>query len=81
MFERGGLTIEFTEQIVKRHNFFRWAKRMNNSDDTLQRLIQLMENASGAAVEWLQPLPGVNEFGNPESSFVNHHVIIAGRKE
>lgn len=79
-FNKVGFTIEHTEQIVKRHEFLKWGYRMNNSDSTIQELIQVVQDAPEAVVEWMQPLPDAADFGLPEASFVNHHLIIAGRK-
>jgi|GEM_PF-6336290 len=36
----------------------------------------LVAGAPHAAVEWLQP----RDFGTPEATFVNYHIILAGRK-
>lgn len=80
MFESAGLGVEHTEQLVKRHGLREWSKRMNNTKETLQHLIQLMKDASPQVVDWLQPLPSSAEFDCAEASFVNHHIIIAGRK-
>ncbi len=80
MFEKAGFSIEHTEQLTKRHEFLKWGKRMNNSIETLQELIQMVKNGSSAVVEWMQPLPDAGSFDAPEASFVNHQIIIAGRK-
>lgn len=80
IFESSGLTIEHTEQLVKSHDFIKWGKRMNNSDETRQELILMIKTATKTVVEWLQPLPSASEFDLPNASFVNHHIIITGRK-
>ncbi|MEE4166612.1 MAG: hypothetical protein V2I35_11485 [Desulfocapsaceae bacterium] len=80
MFEKAGFSIEHTEPLTKRHELLKWGKRMNNSIETLQELIQIVKNGSSAVVEWMQPLPDAGSFDAPEASFVNHQIIIAGRK-
>jgi ubiquinone/menaquinone biosynthesis C-methylase UbiE len=75
MFEDAALTVEHTEQIIKRHDFFDWAERQGCTPDVVARLEEMMADASAAAAEWLQP----RDFGCPGATFVNHHIIIAGR--
>ena len=45
MFESGGLQVEQTRQLTKRHNFIDWAKRMNCTPETLEELLAMMKNA------------------------------------
>lgn len=76
MFTRAGFSIEHTEQIVKRHNFLDWAQRQGSPPDLIAELEELMRNAPPGAAEWMD----VQQPGTPEASFVNHHLIIAGRR-
>ncbi len=80
MFELGGLQVEQTRQLTKRHNFTDWAKRMNCTEKTLEELVAMMKNAPDAVIAWLEPLPDADHFGEKETSFVNHHIIVVGRK-
>lgn len=80
MFENGGLKVEKTVQMVKQHQFVDWAKRMNNTDDTMYDLVQMMKNSSDAVLDWFKPFPSAKEFDSPQASFVNHHIIILGRR-
>ena len=81
MFQLGGLKVEHTRQLTKRHNFIDWAKLMNCTEETLEELVAMMKNAPDAVIDWLEPLADVDHFGEPNSSFVNHHIIVVGRKE
>jgi ubiquinone/menaquinone biosynthesis C-methylase UbiE len=76
MFEATGLRVEHTEQIVKRHAFVPWVERQGRPRDVMQRLISMMDQATEAVVEWMMP----HNWGMPEATFANHHIIIAGRK-
>lgn len=76
MFLDAGLTVEHTEQLVKVHEFVPWAERQGCTPDVIQRLVILLKQAPPAATEWMQP----RAVGTPEATFVNHHLIIAGRK-
>jgi ubiquinone/menaquinone biosynthesis C-methylase UbiE len=76
MFQAAGLQVEHTEQIVKRHEFLPWAERQGCTPAVVERLIQMMAGASDVVVEWLDP----HDFGTPHATFVNRHLIIAGRR-
>ncbi|WP_321532340.1 class I SAM-dependent methyltransferase [uncultured Desulfuromonas sp.] len=80
MFENGGLQVEQTRQLTKRHNFTDWAKRMNCTEETLEELVAMIKNAPDTVIAWLEPLPDADHFGEKETSFVNHHIIVVGRK-
>ena len=77
MFLEVPLTVEHTEQIIKRHEFSSWAARQDCSPEVVVRLEEMMADAPAAAAEWLRP----HDFGSPGATFVNHHIIIAGRSE
>lgn len=81
MFKSAGLGVEKTVHLVKRHIFVDWAKRMNVTDETLSNLVQMMKNMTSAALDWLQPFPSAMNFDSMDASFVNHHIIISGRKK
>jgi ubiquinone/menaquinone biosynthesis C-methylase UbiE len=76
MFEEAGLAVEHTEQIVKRHAFLDWAQRQGCTPEVVEQLIEMMRQAPIIAAEWMQP----QDWGTPEATFINHHIIIAGRK-
>ncbi len=76
MFAAAGLVVEHTEQLIKRHNFLDWAQRQGNSPELIAQLEGLLRNAPPLAQEWLL----AEQIGTPDASFVNHHIIIAGRK-
>ena len=76
MFEAAGLTVEHTEQIIKNHVFLAWAERQDCTPQVMVRLVKMVEQAPQGALDWMQP----QDFGTPDARFVNHHIIIAGRK-
>lgn len=75
MYRAAGLTVELTEQIVKRHEFQPWAERQACMPQAVAQLVQMVAEAPDAVIEWMQP----NGFGTPGAWFVNHHILIAGR--
>lgn len=75
-FESAGLSVTCTHHLTKRHSFIDWAKRQNNSDETISQLVEMVETASDAVKEWLES----RAWGTDDASFVNHHIIIAGYK-
>lgn len=77
MFRATGLKVERTEQILKRHEFLSWAERQSCTPETIERLANMVEQATAAVIEWMQP----QDFETPKATFVNHHIIIAGRKK
>jgi hypothetical protein len=76
MLEAAGFRVEHTERIVKRHEFLAWAGRQGCSPETIERLVSMLESASPAVLEWMQP----HNWGTPLASFANDHIIVAGRK-
>ena len=76
MFHAAGLTVEHTEQIIKRHEFVPWAERQGCTAEVMEHLVAMVEQAPPGATEWMQP----SAFGTPDAAFVNHHIIIAGHK-
>ena len=76
MFQEAGLKVEHTEQITKRHEFLPWAERQGCTPEVIQQLISMVEEAPSTVVEWIQP----RDFGAPKATFVDRHIIIAGRK-
>jgi ubiquinone/menaquinone biosynthesis C-methylase UbiE len=77
MFGETGLAVIHTEQIVKRHAFLDWAQRQGCTPEVVKHLIEMMRHAPAAAIDWMQP----QNWGTPEATFANRHIIIAGRKE
>ena len=76
MFLDAGFTVEHTEQLTKRHEFVSWVARQGCSPEVSTRLTVLLKQAPKAAAEWMQ----AEHIGTDEASFVNHHLIILGRK-
>jgi ubiquinone/menaquinone biosynthesis C-methylase UbiE len=76
MFESAGLMVEHTEEYIKQHDFLDWSKRQGNDDETITTLIQLLNDASIIVRDWLDP----KAWGTESATFVNHHLIIRGRK-
>jgi ubiquinone/menaquinone biosynthesis C-methylase UbiE len=76
MFSAAGLQVEHNEEIIKRHQLFPWAERQGNSPETIAQLENLLKDASSAAAAWMK----AENVGTLDASFVNHHILIAGRK-
>lgn len=76
MFQNAGLKIERVEQTVKNHTLNTWARRQGCSLETIERLDALVREAPRIAADWLSAHS--TEIG--ELSFVNHHILICGRK-
>ena len=76
MFQEAKLKVVHTEQITKEHEFLPWAERQGCTSGVIERLVSMMAQAPAAVVEWMQP----RDFGTPQATFVNRHIIIAGRK-
>lgn len=76
MFEAAGLQSEHHEQFTKRHNLAQWVKMQGDRPDVLAELTQRLIEAPPEAAQWLQ----AQDVGTPETSFVNHHIIIMGKK-
>jgi hypothetical protein len=76
MFDAAGFVIEHHEEITKRHVLISWAERQGCSLDTITALMRMLKNAPPIAAEWLS----VAEFDTSKLSFVNHHILIGGRK-
>lgn len=76
MFENAGLTVTHTEHLTKQHHFVDWAERQGCTPGTIGKLVQMLEAAPPIAAAWMQ----ADHIGTPEATFVNHHLIIAGRK-
>ncbi len=76
MFEDAGLDVEHTESIIKEHNLIPWAERQGCSPEVIDELKRLLVEAPSIASEWLQ----AKDIDTPEATFINPHIIIAGRK-
>lgn len=76
MFQKARLRVEHTEQIVKEHHFLTWAQRQGCTPQVIEELIQMVQGAPVAVLQWMVP----RDFGKEHATFANHHVIIAGRK-
>jgi len=76
LFDSAGLTVQTTEELVKRHDLIPWAERQGSTEETIADLQAMLANMPSQAQEWLQP----ENWGTTHASFVNHHLIIAGYK-
>ena len=76
LFEHAGLTVTHTEQLTKQHQFMPWAERQDCTPETIARLVDMVDQASDTVREWMQP----RDFGTPNATFVNHHIIVAGQR-
>lgn len=78
MFRETGLNPEHTEEVLKRHHLIPWANRQDCTPETIDGLFSLLRQAPAAVIEWMQPGKITD---SPDATFVNHHIIIAGRKQ
>ncbi|MCB9451312.1 MAG: methyltransferase domain-containing protein [Anaerolineaceae bacterium] len=76
LFEAAGLTVEHTEQLVKRHEMVHWAEMQGCTPFDIEQLQVLLQVAPPLAAAWMQ----AERVGTPEASFANHHILIAGHK-
>ena len=76
MFDQAGLTVELAEEIVKRHNLIHWVGMQGHRPGLIEELSQLLAEAPAGSAAWMQAL----DLDTPEASFVNHHILIKGRK-
>jgi ubiquinone/menaquinone biosynthesis C-methylase UbiE len=75
-FEAAGFVVIHTEQMVKRHNLLHWAKLQDCTAEVIEELHRQLQEASPQLKEWTLP----EQLGTDEVTFVNRHLIIAGRK-
>ncbi len=76
MFQAAELEIECAIQILKRHGFYEWTSRQENDDGTVSELLNLLRRAPPTVSAWLQP----RSLDTRAATFVNHHILLAGRK-
>lgn len=76
IFEDVGLQVEKTHELTKHHQFIDWAKRQGNDDETIAMLREMLSKAPQSITDWMQP----QAWDNDAAAFVNHHLIIMGRK-
>jgi hypothetical protein len=74
MFRDAGLTAIHTEQVVKQHNFVKWAERQDCTPEVTAQLIAQLLDAPPLVAAWMQP----RDVGTSQATFVNHHILIAG---
>jgi ubiquinone/menaquinone biosynthesis C-methylase UbiE len=74
--QNSGLQVEITEEVTKRHILRTWAERQGCKPATITQLASMIQNPPPPVRDWLQ----VENLGTPEASFVNHHIILLGRK-
>jgi len=75
MFKQAGLQVTFTQEITKRHQLIPWAERQGCSTEIIEKLAQMIIQAPPKVADWLQ----VEDFGTHFASFINHHILIAGK--
>jgi len=76
MINQAGLAVERLEQVTKRHEFIPWAERQGCTPEIIARLREMLVQAPAGAAPWMR----VQESGPSDTSFTNHHILIAGRK-
>ena len=76
MFEKAGLRVEHTEEIIKRHPFIPWAERQGCTPEVIAQLTKMLIDSPPIATAWLD----AQSVGKPDASFVNHHILIMGEK-
>ncbi len=76
MFTIAGFTVEHTEEVIKRHPFIPWAERQGCTSGIIAELRQKLTNAPPLAATWFQ----AENISEENASFVNHHIIIRGKK-
>ena len=76
MFADAGLAVESVDTFTKSHSFDEWTTTQSVTPRTKACLVALLRLAPPAARDWLEP----RDLDTPEATFVNHHIILAGRK-
>ncbi len=74
-FADAGLKAEHDETLSKEMEFEPWADRMSVSAETKAKLIKWLDDAPGAACEWLAPRRDGGKL-----LFALHEVILVGKK-
>lgn len=74
LIERAGLHVDAVERFEKPHNLEQWAAMQSAPDETVVRLHELIDEASGSVRKWMRP-----EGTGAEREFTIHHVVIAAR--
>jgi SAM-dependent methyltransferase len=77
MLQDAGLTVFHRETVLKRHHLLSWVERQGGSTDLVEELRAQMEEGSDRLREWMEP----QDWSTPRASFLNRHLIIAGRKD
>ena len=75
MFGAAGLSVEYEEVYIKRHQFIPWVQRQGNDEATVAQLVDMMRRAPAIARAWMDP----QEWGGENATFVNRHILIRGR--
>ena len=77
MFTEAGVMVTHVERLHKDLNFRTWTDRQGVTPNTRACLIVLLEQASPAVLDWMQP----QAWGTPDATYRCHHVIVRGSKE
>ena len=76
MFAGAGLAVEHAGQLLRVHSFREWTAMQHCAPAVTKRLVEMVVAAPEAVLRWMQPV----SFGTADAMFVNHHIVIAGRK-
>lgn len=76
MFSTAGFDVLTTEEIIKQHEFHPWCQRQRCSAETKTELLRMLKTASPVIQAWMQP----RLLDSETPSFVNHQLLILGRK-
>lgn len=75
MFADAGLAVESVDVFTKSHSFDEWTATQRVTSRTKACLVALLRLAPPEARKWLEP----RDLDTPDATFVNHHIIVAGR--
>lgn len=76
-FQAAALEVEYVEQITKQHALIPWAERQGCGPEVVESLQKMMEEGDDLVREWMRP----GDWGTPAATFLNRHILIAGRKD
>lgn len=77
MFAQAGLVVKAVDTLVKRHELVSWVERQGGGPVDIAELRAMLPQLPQIAQDWLEP----RDWDQPKASFVNHHLIILGRKD
>jgi ubiquinone/menaquinone biosynthesis C-methylase UbiE len=77
MYLDNGLIMGQVELVLKRYMFYEWAERQSPSQQVLEELEKMVDQAPEGVLAWMQP----KGFGSDRASFANYHILISGLKK